>query len=275
MSSRLDAELVRRGLATSRSRAVRLISAGRVTVDGAPVLRPARAVQDAERIDVATDSEDYVSRAGHKLSGALELLADHAPTIVGRRALDVGSSTGGFTDVLLRRGAAHVLAVDVGTDQLVEPLRGDPRVTVREQVNARYLTTEIVGDPPRLVVGDLSFISLTLVLEPIQRCVHPEADLLLLVKPQFEVGRHALGSGGVVRDHAQRADAVRTVTDLADDLGLALRAVVRSPLPGPAGNVECFVLLAARATRPGAAERAAMIERALTEGRAVVSEVLL
>lgn len=171
--------------------------------------------------------------------------------MAGRRCLDAGASTGGFTDVLLRRGAEHVVAVDVGHDQLLPWLRADPRVTVREGVNVRHLRPGDVDPAPDLVVGDLSFISLTLVLPGLLAVAAPGADLLLMVKPQFEVGRERLGSGGVVRDPRLRADAVVAVAEAAVGLGARPRAVVASPLPGPHGNVEYFLWSVAPGGRGG------------------------
>jgi 23S rRNA (cytidine1920-2'-O)/16S rRNA (cytidine1409-2'-O)-methyltransferase len=240
---RLDAELVRRGLARSREQAAQLVQEGRVSVAGTAAHKPATQVDPAVGIVVAQDSDDpgYASRGGHKLAGAL----DHFPElpVEGRRCLDAGASTGGFTDVVLRRGAEHVVAVDVGYGQLVWALRIDPRVTVLDRTNVRELKPDLVAPSPSLVVGDLSFISLRLVLPALVSCAAEHADLLLMVKPQFEVGRERLGSGGVVRDPAVRADAVRTVAAAAQELGRGVRGIVASPLPGPSGNVEYFLWL--------------------------------
>ena len=203
--------------------------------------------------------ESYVSRGAHKLAGALDAFG-YDPA--GRHALDAGASTGGFTDLLLRRGAASVVAVDVGYGQLAWSLRTDPRVRVLERTNVRSLTLEQVGEPVDLVVADLSFIPLGLVLPALVRCARPDADLLPLVKPQFEVGRARLPSGGVVRDPVDRAAAVRRVAEQAAALGLGVRGVVASPLPGPSGNVEYVLWLAAGAP----ALREAELERAVREG---------
>ncbi len=184
--------------------------------------------------------EQWVSRGAHKLLGALDAFG-FDPT--GKRCLDAGASTGGFTDVLLRRGAAHVVAVDVGYGLLAWSLRTDPRVTVVERVNARALQPEQVGERVDLVVADLSFIPLGLVLPALVACARPEADLMPMVKPQFEVGRENLPSGGVVRDPGARASAVRRVAEQAAALGLGVLGVVASPLPGPSGNVEYFLWL--------------------------------
>ena len=180
--------------------------------------------------------------------------------MAGRSCLDAGASTGGFTDVLLRAGAAHVVAADVGYGQLAWSLRTDPRVTVLDRVNVR--TLEQVTPVPGLVVADLSFISLTLVLPALVASAAPDADFVLLVKPQFEVGKGRVGAGGVVRDSADRADAVRTVAGAAGQLGLGVLGVTASPLPGPAGNVEYFLWL--RRGAPPLDD--SQLERAIKEG---------
>ena len=242
--SRLDAELVRRGLARSREQAAELIAAGRVSVAGQAAAKPATQVSRDAPVTVSASADgdpEYVSRGGHKLAGALAAFCGLA--VAGRRCLDAGASTGGFTDVLLRAGAAHVVAVDVGYGQLAWRLRTDPRVTVLDRVNVRALEPSAVAPPPEVVVADLSFISLTLVLPALVACAAPDADFALMVKPQFEVGKGRVGAGGVVRDPADRAGAVRGVCDAAAALGLGVRGVTASPLPGPAGNVEYFVWL--------------------------------
>jgi 23S rRNA (cytidine1920-2'-O)/16S rRNA (cytidine1409-2'-O)-methyltransferase len=255
---RLDSELVRRGLARSRDQAAELIDAGRVNVGGRPAGKAATQVETGAAIVVSAPGDDgdpgYVSRGGHKLAGALAAFA--GLDVKGRRCLDAGASTGGFTDVLLRAGAAHVVAVDVGYGQLAWSLRTDERVTVVERCNIRELTAEHVAAPdgglPRLAVADLSFISLRLVLAPMRRSLTPNADLVVLVKPQFEVGKGRVGAGGVVRDPLLRAAAVREVAEHAAGLGLGVRGVTASPLPGPSGNVEYFLWL--RAGAPPLAE---------------------
>jgi 23S rRNA (cytidine1920-2'-O)/16S rRNA (cytidine1409-2'-O)-methyltransferase len=212
-----------------------------VKVAGQVATKPATAVDPATPVLVEEDGgEQWVSRGAHKLLGALDAFG-YDPT--GLRCLDAGASTGGFTDVLLRRGAAHVVAVDVGYGLLAWSLRTDPRVTVVERVNARALEPAQVGEPVDLVVADLSFIPLGLVLPALVACAKPDADLLPMVKPQFEVGRENLPAGGVVRDPQARAGAVRRVAGQAWDLGLGVRGVVASPLPGPSGNVEFFLWL--------------------------------
>ncbi len=244
---RLDAELVRRGLARSREQAAQLIDDGRVKVAGQVATKAATQVETSAPLVVeqVDDGPDYVSRGGHKLAGALEAFT--GLDVTGRRCLDAGASTGGFTDVLLRAGAAHVVAVDVGYGQIAWSLRTDERVTVVERLNIRDMTPEHVGEPPSVVVGDLSFISLTKVLEPIKRCVAPDADYAMMVKPQFEVGKDRVGTGGVVRDPELRAEAVRGVAVFAQTLGLGVKGVTASPLPGPSGNVEFFLWLRAGA----------------------------
>jgi 23S rRNA (cytidine1920-2'-O)/16S rRNA (cytidine1409-2'-O)-methyltransferase len=261
---RLDAELVRRGLARSRDQAAELIGAGRVTVAGAVAGKPATVVTTDAPIVVTDDGGDpgYVSRGGHKLAGALSAFG--RLSIEGRRCLDAGASTGGFTDVLLRAGAAHVVCVDVGYGQLAWRLQRDRRVTVLDRTNVRELRLDLVGEPVDLVVADLSFISLTLVLAALTGVASPEADLVLLVKPQFEVGRERLGKGGVVRDPQLRAAAVLDVARVAAGLGWGTRAVTASPLPGPAGNVEYFVWLRRDAEPPDPAA----VRRAVEEGPA-------
>ena len=239
--TRLDAELVRRGLARSREQAAELIAAGRVEVRGTAAAKPAAMVDPADPVRVRDDgSPTYVSRGGHKLAGAL---AGFGLTVTGRRCLDAGASTGGFTDVLLRAGAAEVVAVDVGYGQLAWSLRTDPRVRVLDRCNVRTLTADAIGGPADLVVADLSFISLRLVLPALAGCLTPDGDLVPMVKPQFEVGRERVGAGGVVREPELRAHAVRDVAAAAAGLGFGVAGVERSPLPGPSGNVEFFLWL--------------------------------
>jgi 23S rRNA (cytidine1920-2'-O)/16S rRNA (cytidine1409-2'-O)-methyltransferase len=258
--ARLDAELVRRGLARSREQAAELITAGRVLVGGQTAVKPATGVDAATPVVVIDDSgPSYASRGGHKLAGALDAFG-YDPT--GKRALDAGASTGVFTDVLLQRGAAHEVAVDVGYGQLAWSLQSDERVTVVDRTNVRTLTPDLVGAPVDLVVADLSFIPLGLVLPALLSCCTPDADLLPMVKPQFEVGKERLPAGGVVRDPEHRADAVRREAEQASALGLGVRAVTASPLPGPSGNVEYFLWL--RADAPPLED--AMLLAAVAEG---------
>jgi 23S rRNA (cytidine1920-2'-O)/16S rRNA (cytidine1409-2'-O)-methyltransferase len=247
---RLDAELVRRGLARSREQAVATIAAGRVRVGGSTASKPATMVDGAEAIVVAeSDDPGYASRGSYKLLGALDAFAGAAPPlrVDGRRCLDAGASTGGFTDVLLRRGAREVVAVDVGYGQLLWRLRSDPRVRVIDRTNVRTLTADLVGAPCEVVTSDLSFISLPVVLPALRGVATPDADFVLLVKPQFEVGRDRLGAGGVVREPELHAAAVTGVAAAGARLGLGARGVVASPLPGPAGNVEYVLWLTAGA----------------------------
>lgn len=246
--SRLDAELVRRGLARSRQQAAELVAAGRVLVGGAPATKPATGVLAADAVVLAVaEPDDFVSRGGPKLAGALDAWKPGGPAIAGRRCLDAGASTGGFTDVLLRRGASSAFAVDVGYGQLAWRLRTDPRVCVLDRTNVRYLTPERLAGPVDLTVADLSFISLPLVLPALARCTRSDGDLIVLVKPQFEVGRQRLPRGGVVRAPAERAAAVEAVATAAAELGLGVSGIAASPLPGPAGNVEYFLWLRADA----------------------------
>lgn len=239
--ARLDAELVRRGLARSREHAVSLINEGRVSVRGMAARKPAMGVDRDTSIVVRNDDDPgWASRGAHKLLGALD---EFAIDVTGMRCLDAGASTGGFTDVLLRRGAKSVVAVDVGRGLLDWRLRTDERVTVMDKTNARTLTAEAIGGEVDLVVADLSFISLRLVLPALAACTREGGQLLPMVKPQFEVGKERVGSGGVVRDQQLRAEAVIGVLDTAAELGLRTQGVVASPLPGPSGNVEYFAWL--------------------------------
>ena len=243
--NRLDVELVRRGLARSRDQAADLVAAGLVRVRGAPARKPASLVDPADAIQVreARAGPAYVSRGGGKLAGALAEFAPDGLAVSGRRCLDAGASTGGFTDVLLRAGAAEVVAVDVGYGQLAWSMRTDPRVRVYERTNVRTLTPEIVGGAVSLTVADLSFISLRLVLPALAGCTEPDGDLVVMVKPQFEAGRERLGAGGVVRAPRVRAGTVLDVAHAGAALGLGVAGLAASPLPGPAGNVEFFLWL--------------------------------
>ncbi|MCB5275763.1 16S/23S rRNA (cytidine-2'-O)-methyltransferase TlyA [Arthrobacter sp. SO5] len=238
--SRLDQALVGRGLARSRTHAARLIAEGKVRSGGDVLAKASLQIGDDTALDVAATGEDsYVSRAGHKLAGALD--AFPAIEVRGKRCLDAGASTGGFTEVLLRRGAAHVVAVDVGHDQLVPVIRNDPRVAVHEGLNVRYMSPDEIGGPVALTVADLSFISLTLVLAPLAACTERGGDLVLMVKPQFEIGKDRLGRSGVVTSERERRLAVAKVAAEALDSGLELEGLASSPLPGQDGNVEYFL----------------------------------
>jgi 23S rRNA (cytidine1920-2'-O)/16S rRNA (cytidine1409-2'-O)-methyltransferase len=228
-----------------------MVAAGRVLVSGSTATKAATAVLPDDPVRLANgNGDDFASRGGYKLAGALDAWGTTGPPVFGRRCLDAGASTGGFTDVLLRRGAGRVVAVDVGYGQLAWSLRTDPRVVVLDRTNVRDLTPEVIGGPVALVVADLSFISLALVLPALVGCAGPDADLVLLVKPQFEVGRARLGRGGVVRDPGLRVAAVTSVAAAAGGVGLGVAGVTASPLPGPAGNVEYFLWLRTDAPPP-------------------------
>jgi 23S rRNA (cytidine1920-2'-O)/16S rRNA (cytidine1409-2'-O)-methyltransferase len=238
--------LVRRRLARSREHARELIAHGAVRVGGLAASKPATQVEEVASIAVTTadsGANAYASRGALKLVGAIEELARRGRPVrvSGLVCLDAGASTGGFTDVLLRAGAATVHAVDVGYGQLAWRLRQDPRVQVHDRVNIRHLAPEAVRPAPALVVADLSFISLTTVMPALAAAAARPARFLLLVKPQFEVGREKLPPGGVVTDRADRAGAVEKVAAAAREAGLAVHDAVRSPLPGPSGNVEFFL----------------------------------
>ncbi|MBL6280419.1 TlyA family RNA methyltransferase [Micromonospora fiedleri] len=270
--NRLDAELVRRGLARSREQAAALVEAGRVQLRGVRAHKAAAMVDPADPLLVTGDdpTSEYVSRGGHKLAGALAAFTPGGLTVAGRRCLDAGASTGGFTDVLLRAGAAEVVAVDVGYGQLAWSLRNDERVRVFERTNVRTLTTDVIGGPVELTVADLSFISLRLVLPALAGCT--DGDLVLMVKPQFEVGKERVGAGGVVRDPALRAEAVLDVAAAAAGHQLGLVDVAASPLPGPSGNVEFFVWLR-RGAPPADPERVRVVVAAGPQGPTMSGEV--
>jgi 23S rRNA (cytidine1920-2'-O)/16S rRNA (cytidine1409-2'-O)-methyltransferase len=246
--SRLDTELVRLGLARARGHAAELVAGRRVLVDGRVASKVAQRVDADTRVELLPGSgPDYVGRGAHKLAGVLDELEVASPPGVpvdGRRCLDAGSSTGGFTQVLLERGARQVLAVDVGHDQLASALREDSRVLDLSGTTVRGLRPSAIGGPVDLVVADLSFISLSLVLADLRCLVRSTGQLVVLVKPQFEVGRERLGSGGVVRDPQLRAEVVQRVCDVGVGLRLGVRAVRASRWPGPSGNVEYFVWFA-------------------------------
>lgn len=245
MPVRLDQALVARGLARSRTHAAALIAEGKVTSAGKVLAKASLQVDDDRDLAVEHDEQDtYASRAGHKLAGALDAFPD--VTVEGKRCLDAGASTGGFTDVLLRRGAASVVAVDVGHGQLVPHLRNDPRVTVHEGMNVRYMEPADIGGSAALTVADLSFISLTLVVQPLAQCTEPGGDLVLMVKPQFEIGKDRLGRTGVVTSERERRLAVEKVALAAFNAGLDLCGLAASPLPGQDGNVEYFLWIRRR-----------------------------
>jgi 23S rRNA (cytidine1920-2'-O)/16S rRNA (cytidine1409-2'-O)-methyltransferase len=261
--ARLDAELVRRGLARSRQQAAELIEQGRVAVHGVPAGKPATVVDRDTPVTVReTGEREWASRGAHKLLGALDTFGD--VVVAGRRCLDAGASTGGFTDVLLDRGAAEVVAVDVGYGQLVWRLRADDRVRVHDRTNIRSVGPDDLGGPVDLTVADLSFISLRTVLPALVACTAAAGELLPMVKPQFEVGRERLGAGGVVRDPVLRRAALGEVAAAARGLGLVLRGAVASPLPGPSGNVEYFLRLARHMSADDVGDVA--LDRAVAEG---------
>lgn len=235
---RLDQILVARGLATSRTAAARHIQAGEITVNNQKVTKSATKVADRDVVKLTVTGPQYASRAGFKLAGALDRF--NTIDVAGKRCLDAGASTGGFTDVLLQRGATQVVAVDVGHDQMVQQLRVDPRVDVHEGVNVRYLAVSDIGGPVDVVVSDLSFISLKLVIEALVEVCAPGAQLVLMIKPQFEIGRERLPKTGVVVDPQQRREAVVDVIEAARKEGLIPQGVATSPLPGQDGNREFF-----------------------------------
>ncbi|MBY4112144.1 TlyA family rRNA (cytidine-2'-O)-methyltransferase [Rhodococcus sp. 05-2255-1e] len=247
--ARVDAELVRRGLARSREHASELIEAGRVKIAGTVASKPATAVEPGTPLLVAEEDNEisWASRGAHKLLGALDAFEPLGLTVDNARCLDAGASTGGFTDVLLSRGVREVVAVDVGYGQLVWRLQSDERVHVIDRTNVRSIDADTIGGPVDVIVADLSFISLKLVLPAFVACSTSGTDMVLMVKPQFEVGKDRVGSGGVVRDPALRAEAVEDVANAALASNLRVEAVAASPLPGPSGNVEYFLWLKAGA----------------------------
>jgi 23S rRNA (cytidine1920-2'-O)/16S rRNA (cytidine1409-2'-O)-methyltransferase len=268
---RADVALVERGLARSRNHASSLIEAHRVLVNGKEVKKSSQLIEPETKL-VVLDAVEYVSRAGHKLAKALAEFGELE--VVGKSCLDVGASTGGFTDVLLRAGASSVLAIDVGHDQMVEELRQNPKVICLEGVNAREMTLESLSSRTRrsldadsfqVVVADVSFISLTLVL-PAMKNVAPNADMVLLIKPQFEVGKESLSATGIVNDHRLRAGAIRQVVDCAESLGFGIRGLVRSELPGTHGNIE-YLLWISSDVRPNASEWNDQIDLVAREGK--------
>jgi len=240
---RLDAELLRRDLVSSRTEAQSLIAADRVLVNGSVATKPARQVAPGDAIVVSGPPAKFVGRGAEKLDHALD---EFGLDVTGVRALDAGASTGGFTDCLLQRGARQVVALDVGHGQLHERLRADPRVVNLERTNVRHADLDTIGGPVDLVVGDLSFISLRLVIPVLVSMCQPRAPMVLLVKPQFEVGREQVGKGGVVREDALREAAVDRVAYVAAGLGRRERGRVESAVPGPKGNREIFLWLSAR-----------------------------
>jgi 23S rRNA (cytidine1920-2'-O)/16S rRNA (cytidine1409-2'-O)-methyltransferase len=237
---RLDKRLVAQGLAPTRERAQAYIIAGKVRVDGEIVTKAGQAVAPEQAIELIEPDHPYVSRGGLKLAHALDHFAINPNGMV---AIDIGASTGGFTDVLLQRGARKVFAIDSGTNQLDWRLRSDARVVVMEQTNARYLEAQALGEPCDLAVVDVSFISLTLLLLPIAAVLGAQKPIVCLVKPQFEVGKGEVGKGGIVRDPALRQAAVDKVRTFAREHGFAVGAAIESPIQGTTGNVEYLLLL--------------------------------
>jgi 23S rRNA (cytidine1920-2'-O)/16S rRNA (cytidine1409-2'-O)-methyltransferase len=260
---RLDSELVRRELAPSRARARELVESGHVTVGGAPALKPTRMVDPGEAIVVLGDGPRFVSRGGEKLDAALDRFGvDPA----GRRVIDVGSSTGGFTDCVLQRGARETVAIDVGRNQLHEKIRADDRVAVHEQTNVRHTSADDVGGAGDLVVADLSFISLRTVAEPILGLARPGADLVLLVKPQFEAGKAEADKGrGVIRDPAVWLDTLMLASGALTAAGAAIMGVMVSPITGGDGNVEFLVHAHAHAEPAAQADLSAWAETAVAD----------
>jgi 23S rRNA (cytidine1920-2'-O)/16S rRNA (cytidine1409-2'-O)-methyltransferase len=258
--TRLDVWLAENGLAESREKAQALVMAGRVRVDGAPARKPGTRVPASAMVEVAPGPA-HVGRGALKLAGALEAFSlDPAARV----AVDVGASTGGFTETLLERGAARVYAVDVGRGQLHEKLRADPRVVVRERTNARALGPADVPERCGLAVMDVSFISVTRILPALPGILTADADVVVLVKPQFEVGRREVGRGGLVKDPALHLRVLREVAAHARTLGYAVRGAAASPVTGAEGNREFFLHLVLGAPSPPAGELDAMLEKAVS-----------
>ncbi|MFN2389679.1 MAG: TlyA family RNA methyltransferase [Actinomycetota bacterium] len=261
--TRLDSELVRRGLVRSRSDARTAIEQGRVAVQGMPASRTSTLVSPEAAITVSEPDARFVSRGGDKLCGALERMD---VVVRDRKWLDVGASTGGFTDCLLTRGAAAVVAVDVGYGQLDWRLRNDARVVVMERTNARSITADDLPWSPDGIVADVSFISLTLLVDAFDAVSSPATDWVLMVKPQFEVGRGLVGKGGVVREPAHWLGAIERVVEAASARGMGLVSAAPSPLPGPAGNREFFLHLRAGGSADLAPAAAAVAEASRDDG---------
>lgn len=232
---RIDIYLSEQGIASSRTEAKNLILSGKVSVNGRTVNKPSFELVGEENIEVDTSEKKYASRGGLKLEAALDAFKID---VKGRLAIDVGASSGGFTDCLLQRGAAHVIAVDSGHGQLVAHLRTDERVSVVENYNARYMKREDFEYSPELAVMDVSFISVTLIIPALIDCLYESADFICLIKPQFEVGRSGLGKGGIVKNDKLRRDAVDKVVSFASSLGLSCLGLIESPIKGGDGNIE-------------------------------------
>jgi 23S rRNA (cytidine1920-2'-O)/16S rRNA (cytidine1409-2'-O)-methyltransferase len=250
VEERLDRVIVARGLASSRERAQGLVEAGLVLVDGQVAEKVSQKVGEEAEIVVTGEALPYVGRGGVKLEAALKMFRINAR---GARCLDVGASTGGFTDCLLQRGAEHVTAIDVGHGQLAPKLQNDPRIELREGVNARYLSPEQFPEPFDIAAIDVSFISLTLILPAVAPLVRPGGHIIALVKPEFEAGREAVGARGIVRSAEARKKALHKVTAFAkDQLGLEVRGTMPSPLAGGSGNKEYIACLRRPAELPAA-----------------------
>lgn len=243
---RLDIALVSRGLARSRGQAADLVARGLVTVGGRAARKPSQQVRPDDLVEVAGDDARWVSRAAHKLVGAFDAFGPKGWDVAGRRCLDLGACTGGFTQVLLDRGAEHVIALDVGHDQLAAELVDHPRVIDMSGTTVRGLTSTLTGGPVDRVVGDLSFISLRLALPAVADCLTPEGEAVLLVKPQFEVGRARLSKHGVVTDPSAREDALRGVLEEVGRLGMSVLDLAVSPIQGGEGNTEYLLWLTRR-----------------------------
>lgn len=256
---RLDVLMAQRGLAESRERAQALILAGEVSVDGVQAQKPGQLVPSEAEITVR-QPEPYVSRGGYKLAAALDRFKI---PVAGLVAVDIGASTGGFTDVLLQRGAARVYAVDVGRGQLHWRLRRDPRVVVLDRTNARYLTA--LPERPQLATIDVSFISLKLVIPPVLRLLEPGSSIIVLIKPQFEAGRKEVGRGGIVRSPEVHRRVLAELAAWLPGQGLCIRGLMPSPIRGASGNLEFLAWLAPCTSAPPRAER--LIEEALAEAR--------
>ena len=258
---RLDTELVRRGLVSSRDRAQEAVVSGRVTVNGAVAQKSARLVLPGDALELSGSPARYVSRGGEKLTGALDAFGLE---VVGLRCCDVGASTGGFTDCLLQAGAAEVVAIDVGRAQMHERLAADPRVTVYERTDVRAVDPESIGAPFDLVTADVSFISLTSIMDCLAELAAPGAPVVVLVKPQFEVGREEASKGrGVIRDPEQWQVALDRVLEAATSAGLAPQAATPSPLKGAQGNVEFFLHLSKGGT-PVSVDSADVVAQVVT-----------
>jgi 23S rRNA (cytidine1920-2'-O)/16S rRNA (cytidine1409-2'-O)-methyltransferase len=257
--TRLDVWLAEHGLAESREKAQALVMAGRVRIDGQPAAKPGARVREGSAVIVESGPK-HVGRGALKLEGALDTLGVDPN---GRVAVDVGASTGGFTETLLARGAARVYAVDVGRGQLHERLRRDPRVVVRDRTNARHLSPEVVPEPCGLAVMDVSFISARMILGALTTVLRPGADAVVLVKPQFEVGRAQVGRGGLVKDEELHRQSLRDVAKAAQGLGFGVRAACPSPVTGAEGNREFFVHLVAGAAAMPDEELEALVRKAV------------